>query len=242
MQRAALSGLRSLNRSGLSMYSSRGHKSVYINNANCILARMYSDDTKKIKITRTKKVNASPEALNEKIESPTLSEVFGSEDSVPNAKESLQPTWSWIPPRHAGGSSAEDDSEHVIPVIRKYTILKMCSVRILLYIVYSIFRQLLTLKEISDAMKKLGGTDIKEIKLLRKLDTITHCIIVSGSSRRQLRKMADVLVKAVSQQKFCVYFLFVLDPCSTGFVLFIFYLLDCLKSTSTLKLCKMSMF
>lgn len=63
---------------------------------------------------------------------------------------------------------------------------------------FQLSRQLLSLNEIVVALTKMGGENIVEIKLVDKIDTITHCVIATGNSRRHLRKMADIVVEAVS--------------------------------------------
>jgi ribosomal silencing factor RsfS len=65
----------------------------------------------------------------------------------------------------------------------------MCSV---------IFRQLLSMDEIVAALAKLGGINPVVIELTDKIDTITHAVIVTGNSRRHIRKMSDCIVTAVS--------------------------------------------
>ena len=53
------------------------------------------------------------------------------------------------------------------------------------------------MEEIVDALKKLGGENVVEIEMVDKIDTITHCVITTGNSRRHLRKMAEAIVSAV---------------------------------------------
>lgn len=57
---------------------------------------------------------------------------------------------------------------------------------------------LLTADEITEACKKMGGEDIVKIDFEKPLDTMDWFIIVTGSSSRHLKKMADMIVKAVS--------------------------------------------
>jgi hypothetical protein len=80
----------------------------------------------------------------------------------------------------------------------------------------TVVRQLLTIEEITDALRKLKGTDIVTVPLKQKMGTISHFIIVSGrnlvllcnlnhfhipgESRRHLKTMASSLVTAVRQQ------------------------------------------
>lgn len=54
------------------------------------------------------------------------------------------------------------------------------------------------MEEITEAIKKLGGENVVIVELVDKIDTITQCVIATGNSRRHLRKMADVIVAAVS--------------------------------------------
>lgn len=61
----------------------------------------------------------------------------------------------------------------------------------------------------SEALAKQGGENIVEIELKTKLDTITHTIIVTGSSKRQLRKMADSIVAAV--KNCCIIYIYSYD-------------------------------
>lgn len=50
----------------------------------------------------------------------------------------------------------------------------------------------------STAPQKLGGEDVISITLPEKLDTIGEFVLASGRSGRQIRKMADAVVQAVS--------------------------------------------
>jgi ribosomal silencing factor RsfS len=56
----------------------------------------------------------------------------------------------------------------------------------------------LTVAEITYALERLGGIDIKSITLPQRLDTINEVVVVSGTSLRHLKKMADAIVSAVS--------------------------------------------
>ena len=62
----------------------------------------------------------------------------------------------------------------------------------------TIYRVSLTEAELVEALTRLGGINICSIDLKGKLDNIEKFIIVTGTSTRHLRKMSDVVVKAVS--------------------------------------------
>jgi ribosomal silencing factor RsfS len=55
----------------------------------------------------------------------------------------------------------------------------------------------LTTAEIMSALEKHGATNIVEIRLKEKIDTIGDVVIASGASRRHLKKMAETIVAAV---------------------------------------------
>ena len=48
-----------------------------------------------------------------------------------------------------------------------------------------------------NALSRQGGEDIKKIILPKKLDTISEIVIVTGNSKRHLKKMAQSIVSAV---------------------------------------------
>ena len=52
--------------------------------------------------------------------------------------------------------------------------------------------------ELTEALTRLGGSNICSVDLKGKLDDIEKFIIVTGTSTRHLRKMSDAIVKAVS--------------------------------------------
>ena len=56
----------------------------------------------------------------------------------------------------------------------------------------------LTSDEISEALQRQGGGDVRTIVLKKRLDTIDSFVIVSGTSVKHLKKMADSIVTAVS--------------------------------------------
>ena len=87
--------------------------------------------------------------------------------------------WSWVPPEGAGVQSVgalQREDDEVIAVVKN---------------------KLLTAEEIKDALIRLGGEDVVVVPLLEKLDTITELVIASGRSMRQIRKMSDVVVRAL---------------------------------------------
>lgn len=60
-------------------------------------------------------------------------------------------------------------------------------------------RVYLTSKEIVEALERLGCIDIKVVNLKGKMDTIENFIFGTGSSARHIKKMSDVLVRAVNE-------------------------------------------
>lgn len=58
-------------------------------------------------------------------------------------------------------------------------------------------REWLTLDEIKHALETEGGLDIDVVELKEPMDTITHLVFVTGHTGRHLRRMADILVRAV---------------------------------------------
>ena len=85
--------------------------------------------------------------------------------------------WNWVPPSSV--REGRDDDE-VISVLEG---------------------KLLTSEEIKAALTKLGGEDVVVVKLLDKLDTISEMVIATGRSLRQIRKMADVVVRTLKARK-----------------------------------------
>lgn len=87
----------------------------------------------------------------------------------------IEKTWSWIPPR----DNIDDESNEGIKTIPG---------------------QLLTSEEVIEALKALDAENIVHIPLNPKLDTISEFIIVSGRSLKHLRKMSEILVKALKKR------------------------------------------
>jgi ribosome-associated protein len=87
----------------------------------------------------------------------------------------IEKTWSWIPPR----DNTDDESNEGIKTIPG---------------------QLLTSEEVIEALKALDAENIVHIPLNPKLDTISEFIIVSGRSLKHLRKMSEILVKALKKR------------------------------------------
>lgn len=58
----------------------------------------------------------------------------------------------------------------------------------------------MTTAEIMSALEKHGATNIVEIRLKEKIDTIGDVVIATGASRRHLKKMAETIVAAVGAQ------------------------------------------
>lgn len=102
-----------------------------------------------------------------------------SDTAVPlsSAEASIPGVWNWVPPSSV--REGRDDDE-VIAVSEG---------------------KLLTGDEIKVALTKLGGEDVVVVKLLDKLDTISEMVIATGRSLRQIRKMADVVVRALKARK-----------------------------------------
>jgi ribosome-associated protein len=94
------------------------------------------------------------------------------------------PTWGWVPPQQIGEVQSDrftsnvNDSD-VIPV-KPLT--------------------LLSSSEIVTALEKMGGIDVKSVPLTRKFDNIKEMIIVTGSSTRHIKKMADAIVQALKSR------------------------------------------
>jgi hypothetical protein len=59
-------------------------------------------------------------------------------------------------------------------------------------------REWLTIDEIKYALETEGGLDIDVVELKEPMDTITHLVFATGHTGRHLRRMADVLVRAVA--------------------------------------------
>lgn len=100
-------------------------------------------------------------------------------DDDNNDKESnnlsIAKTWSWIPPR----DNIDSDSTESIKTVPG---------------------QLLTSQEVIDALKGLDAENIVLIPLTPKLDTISEFIIASGRSLKHLRKMSEIIVKALKKR------------------------------------------
>ena len=61
-----------------------------------------------------------------------------------------------------------------------------------------IIRKLLSIIEVQQVLKALGGENIVVIDLNGSLGSISQLIITTGRSSRLLRKMSDTIVQAVS--------------------------------------------
>lgn len=105
--------------------------------------------------------------------SDTAVPLSSAEASIPG----VSGLWNWVPPSSV--REGRDDDE-VIAVLEG---------------------KLLTGDEIKVALTKLGGEDVVVVKLLDKLDTISEMVIATGRSLRQIRKMADVVVRALKARK-----------------------------------------
>jgi len=93
-----------------------------------------------------------------------------------NTKDlSVEKTWSWIPPR----DNIDDESNESIKTIPG---------------------QLLTSEEVIEALKALDAENVVLIPLNPKLDTISEFIIASGRSLKHLRKMSEIVVKALKKR------------------------------------------
>ena len=84
--------------------------------------------------------------------------------------------WSWVPPTAGSIVTRGREDDEVIEVIKG---------------------QLLSATEIKDALVRLGGEDVVVVHLTDKLDTISDMVIATGRSIRQIRKMAEVVVRAL---------------------------------------------
>ena len=60
-----------------------------------------------------------------------------------------------------------------------------------------LIRVLLSNEEVIEGLKRLGGLNIQAIPLNGHLDTLDDFILCTGTSTRHLRKMSDVIVKAL---------------------------------------------
>jgi len=109
------------------------------------------------------------------VEAVSMPKSLGVEDSA-----TLQSTWSWVPPRRDVDGQLKPEAmredDEVIAVIKGV---------------------LLEPEEIQEALTKLGGEDAVVVKLKQRMDTITAMVFVTGRSTRHLRKMADIVVKAL---------------------------------------------
>ena len=92
-----------------------------------------------------------------------------------NKDLSVEKTWSWIPPR----DNIDDESNESIKTIPG---------------------QLLTSEEVIEALKALDAENVVLIPLNPKLDTISEFIIASGRSLKHLRKMSEIVVKALKKR------------------------------------------
>ena len=126
--------------------------------------------------------------------------------------------WSWVPPRKfAPAVGTEQTDDDMIPVKVGYVLfnpkinnfsrkrLRLISHSLILcerLYPHAPYREYLTTSEISEALEKQGGENIKVLVLLEKLDnSITEFLIVSGRSTSHLKKMAQSIVTAVRLQK-----------------------------------------
>lgn len=67
-------------------------------------------------------------------------------------------------------------------------------------LIFSFFREYLTAEEIIKGLESLAGENIVRLNVNGHMDTIEEFILVTGRSTRHLRKMSDMVVRAVSGQ------------------------------------------
>mgnify|MGYP000126717177 CR=1 FL=1 len=88
--------------------------------------------------------------------------------------------WAWTPPRKKSDNKGKDGDTDVLPVRRG---------------------ELLSLDEVEVALKKSGAEDVVRLPLDPPLDTVTHFVVASGTSRLHLRRMGDSLVRALKKRR-----------------------------------------
>lgn len=122
----------------------------------------------------------------------------GDSDSSNNAKASATAaapaaaggdkwTWGWAPPANASLASGSTQrilgksQRHVVPVLP---------------------RQELTQHEVEEALKAEGGVDVKTVRLQAgRLENVTHMVFATGRSAVHLRRLADVIVRALKDRE-----------------------------------------
>lgn len=126
------------------------------------------------------------------VDVPSRSTSSSSKDSMDMSINS----WNWVSSRKLGDGE-ETVQEESIPVLPK----------LVCYSLYCISNDdsyfsfdssvLLTPDEITSALEKLGGEDIRVVDISGKLDNIKFMVMVTGQTTRHLKKLSDVVVKAV---------------------------------------------
>lgn len=131
--------------------------------------------------------------------------------SVAAAASVEPPTWSWVPPKQARSPTPSvPGSTDTATAADKEDVGKQRAETVVSAAVQTLAgndwdvipvrpNTLLSSSEITSALTKMGGMDIKSVQI-NALGNINEFIIASGSSTRHLRKMSQAIVRALKDR------------------------------------------
>ena len=96
-------------------------------------------------------------------------------------------TWKWVPPNQS--ASGVSDAPEYTSAFTESDVIEVKPMT------------LLSSTEIAEALKKMGGENVRRIPIEGRIDNVKEFIIASGSSSRHLRKMANAIVQALKSRQ-----------------------------------------